>query len=133
MSEAGTAAFYEFCEMLAEGGRRYFDQQSGVPYLVKGDQWFSYDDVDSIKRKVGIKILSVSLEIFLQLDFVRQQGLGGAFVWTLDMDDFNGRCSNGGGVRYPLIGTIAKELAGVQIPNALPTPASFEKVKIKLI
>ncbi|KAI6177179.1 Cht7 [Aphelenchoides bicaudatus] len=92
VSEAGTAAYYEFCEMLADGGRRYFDHQAG--------------DVDSIKRK---------------LDFVKQQGFGGAFVWTLDMDDFNGRCSNGNGIRYPLIGTIAKELAGITIPNALPT------------
>jgi hypothetical protein len=43
--------------MLVDGGRRYFDQASGVPYLVKGDQWFSYEDVDSIRRKVILLLL----------------------------------------------------------------------------
>ncbi|KAK2178218.1 hypothetical protein NP493_553g02028 [Ridgeia piscesae] len=50
--EDGFLAYYEVCSMfLTSGGTREFDHEHQVPYVYKGDQWVSYDDVDSLTIK----------------------------------------------------------------------------------
>uniref|UniRef100_A0A5S6Q0U9 Chitin-binding type-2 domain-containing protein n=1 Tax=Trichuris muris TaxID=70415 RepID=A0A5S6Q0U9_TRIMR len=88
--ESGIASYYECCEMLSQGAERYWNNETKTPYLIKDDQWFSYDDEESFVHKT---------------DWIMKEGYGGAFVWSLDMDDFAGVfCANDdGGKRYPLI------------------------------
>ncbi|KAH7726121.1 CBN-CHT-1 protein [Aphelenchoides avenae] len=98
--EGGIASYYEICEMLSKGGKRTWDDKTKTPYLQSGDQWFTYDDEQSIKEKA---------------DYIKANGYRGAFFWTLDNDDFDGKCPKSNGKRYPLIGTVAKVLGGKDI------------------
>lgn len=42
-----------------------------------------------------------------QVEHLIEKGIGGAFIWSLDMDDFQGTCGNG---KYPLLSAIVKAL-----------------------
>ncbi|XP_074098334.1 chitinase 7 [Cotesia typhae] len=95
--ESGFLAYYEICEMLQSGAAYVWDDEMKVPYLVQGDQWVGFDDERSIRGK---------------MKWIKASGYGGAMVWTVDMDDFNGTACPGN-VRYPLIGAMREELLGV--------------------
>jgi len=47
-----------------------------APYVYKDDLWFGYDDEVSVAAKATV---------------VLEQGLGGAFVWSVDTDDVKGQ------------------------------------------
>ncbi|CAJ0583388.1 unnamed protein product, partial [Mesorhabditis spiculigera] len=102
-AEAGIAAYYEICEFLAKGGTRYWHAEHQVPWVVYQNQWWSYDDQQSFKAKT---------------DYIKKNGFAGAMVWTLDLDDFNGQCPGGNGVKFPLIAIIVQELGGGYVPNS---------------
>lgn len=95
LGEAGSLAYYEVCKLLTE--HRSTITESGrlpgtqSPYVVDGIRWTGYDDVRSIQEKVA---------------YTMQMGLGGVFIWTIDMDDFHGIC---GGGHYPLMTAIQQQ------------------------
>ncbi|KAM9612762.1 chitotriosidase-1 [Trichechus inunguis] len=90
--EGGVLAYYEVCSWKGATKVRIQDQK--VPYAFQGNQWVGFDDVESFKTKVS---------------YLKQKGLGGAMVWTLDLDDFTGSFCNQG--RHPLIRTLRQKLS----------------------
>lgn len=50
---SGMLAYFEICDkILNEGWTKHVDE-AGSPYIVNGDQWVGFDDVDSLTKKVG--------------------------------------------------------------------------------
>ncbi|KAJ8920078.1 hypothetical protein NQ315_011732 [Exocentrus adspersus] len=89
----GILAYFEICEMtLNEAWRRYQDA-SGAPYLVNGDQWVGYDDAESIRKKI---------------EYVKIHNLAGVYVFAADLDDYKGLC----GDKWPLLTSINRDLNG---------------------
>ena len=68
-------------------------------------------------------------------------GEGGIMVWSIDMDDFSGRCGSG---KYPLLSSLNQELEGYKVnleydgpyesngPRGAYTTKDRKKNKIKL-
>jgi len=85
--EDGYLAYYEICERVLDQGWELETQFPGVmgPYAHKEDQWVGFDDVDMAVEKAF---------------YVAEEGLGGIMFWTIDNDDFRGKC---GKTPYPLI------------------------------
>ncbi|XP_068171928.1 chitinase-3-like protein 2 [Antennarius striatus] len=91
--EIGVWSYYETCLFLKGTSFQWIDGQQ-VPYAVKGNQWVGFDNQRSYEAKV---------------DYLKSKGLGGAAVWTLDMDDFSGQfCEEG---KYPLISFLKHKLS----------------------
>ncbi|PNF23034.1 hypothetical protein B7P43_G09842 [Cryptotermes secundus] len=85
--EKGYLAYYEICENLQSDGWKveHPNRNAMGPYAYKGNQWVGYDDIDIVK---------------LKSQYVSENGLGGIMFWSIDNDDFRGKCH---GRPYPLI------------------------------
>ncbi|KAM7405058.1 hypothetical protein PAMP_012347 [Pampus punctatissimus] len=83
--EAGILSYYEICTFLQGGSVHWIDEQM-VPYAIKGNEWVGFDNRQSFDIKAK---------------YLKDEKFGGAFVWSLDLDDFAGQfCGQG---NYPLI------------------------------
>ncbi|CAF1050004.1 unnamed protein product [Adineta ricciae] len=77
LGESGLLAFYEICKNeLKEGFKRYWDDDHQISISYKDGTWIGYDDPESVRNKC---------------EYVKQEGLGGAMIWALDMDDASGK------------------------------------------
>jgi len=70
-AETGFISYMEIKDIIASGGTEYYDATAKSTYMVKGNQWISYDSPRSMKDKV---------------DYINANGLGGGMIWALDLD-----------------------------------------------
>ncbi|CAJ0963519.1 unnamed protein product, partial [Mesorhabditis belari] len=98
-NERGCIAYYEVCDLLDGGLKSSWHDEHKVPWLVENGRWWTYDCPQSVAIK---------------MQFIRTNGFGGATAWCLDLDDFKGLSQQHGGIKYPLIATIAKVLGRPQ-------------------
>ncbi|XP_051712125.1 chitinase-3-like protein 2 isoform X2 [Oryctolagus cuniculus] len=94
--DKGPSSYYNVICQFLQGAKitRLQDQQ--VPYAVKGNQWVGYDDVQSLEAKV---------------QFLKNLNLGGAMIWSIDMDDFTGTSCNQG--PFPLVQAVKRNLGSL--------------------
>ncbi len=70
---SGTLSYREIMDIIDEYSLTpYYDEVNAVKYITwGGDQWVSYDDIDTFQQKI---------------DFANSLGLGGVLIWALDLD-----------------------------------------------
>ena len=94
-NEVGFMGYNEICEELKENKDAWkieWDNDMKAPFMHSNLQWICFDNQKSIAEKVK---------------FAKEKNLGGIMVWSIDTDDFSGKC----GEKFPLLTTINDELA----------------------
>ncbi|XP_034388824.1 chitinase, acidic.1 [Cyclopterus lumpus] len=103
---AGFWSFYEICNFDSGAIVEWIPEQE-VPYATYGSSWVGYDDKRSYSSKV---------------QWMTNNNLGGAHVWTLDMDDFGGYfCADG---TYPLINHLRMSMGFAPKPTTTKAPTT---------
>ncbi|KYM85390.1 Chitotriosidase-1 [Atta colombica] len=111
--EKGYLAYYEICESIADSDEWEVVQPNPKamgPYAFKDNQWVGYDDEDIVKLKAH---------------YVNEKKLGGIMFWSIDNDDFRGKCH---GRPYPLI-EAAKEALLTDNRNTIDKTKSVDNRK----
>ncbi|XP_064474390.1 chitinase-3-like protein 2 [Ornithodoros turicata] len=114
--QPGSLGYNEICTMLGAGGWKITrDPNVVAPVAVKDKLWIGYDDVGSLKAKVN---------------FAQTLGLGGVMTWSIETDDFNGKCH---GTKNPLLTAIHGALAGGEVtvkPIVTSKPSSVSSTQV---
>ncbi|KAH3872364.1 hypothetical protein DPMN_035580 [Dreissena polymorpha] len=88
-SEGHDMPYYQVCQMIKEHQITPTTlSNERVPYFVHNNLWVGYEDRASIREKA---------------QYLRAEGLAGAMVWAIDLDDFHGTCEQG---QYPLMNAL---------------------------
>ncbi|CAH2239667.1 jg12443 [Pararge aegeria aegeria] len=99
----GFIGYNEFClRQKTESWNLRYDSSAKVPYAVQGRNWVSYDDPNSIASKI---------------EHALKYNLAGAMIWSIETDDFRGKCAGD----FPLLRAINQALGKY---SATTTPAA---------
>ncbi|CAH0697378.1 unnamed protein product [Spodoptera exigua] len=80
-ASSGYIGYNEFCQRLqTESWTQRYDTLAKVPYAVKGKDWVTYDDANSITAKVN---------------YAKTLGINKIMIWSIETDDFHGICGEG--------------------------------------
>ncbi|XP_055474134.1 chitinase-like protein 3 [Psammomys obesus] len=109
---SGTWAYYEICTFLNDGATEAWDAAQEVPYAYQGNKWVGYDNVKSFHIKA---------------EWLKQNNLGGAMLWTLDMDDFTGFFCNQG--QFPLT-SILKNALKVNSSSCMASVSDLQQINV---
>lgn len=110
--EPGSLGYNEICESFQRQPQSWTivrDPDYLAPYAYNDRQWVGYDDMESLALKA---------------QFAKSMGLGGMMMWSIETDDFQGRCHN---EKYPLLNTLRRVMDGDGGP-AVVTPAPTRPV-----
>lgn len=78
LREGNLYSFGDVCDILIKNGTvRVFDDEAMVPFAYNDDLWISYEDAQSATEKAK---------------FIKAHKFGGAMTFSLNSDDFDGRC-----------------------------------------
>jgi GH18 family chitinase len=103
--ESGFLSYYEIEEKmkLQSSLQGYDSMQGGAILAYDENQWVGYDN---------------SLTLYEKVSYIIQQDLAGAFLWSVDLDDFN----NG----YPLLRGVSSRLMEIKVMSDLADiPSEF--------
>ncbi|XP_039620427.1 acidic mammalian chitinase-like [Polypterus senegalus] len=89
----GFMALFEVCQFIESGATVKWSKNQQVPYAYKGKQWLGFENQHSLRKKVK---------------WLTHLDLGGAMVWSLDLDDFTGTSCHQG--KYPFIKQLKSSL-----------------------
>ncbi|XP_017306651.1 chitinase, acidic.1 [Ictalurus punctatus] len=104
--DAGYWSYYEVCTFASAAKVGWITEQS-VPFATHGSAWVGYDNHESFAAKV---------------QWLTSMNLGGASVWTLDLDDFGGHfCAEGD---YPLVNHLRNALGFPPKPTTTRPPTT---------
>jgi len=99
----GILGFNEFCPIMDDGWRHHEAKECSAEYHHKGDQWISLESPSTM---------------YAHGKYAVANGLAGAAVFSLDMDDFHGLC----GPKYALTNGLKQGLNGGEVDTTTPGP-----------